>query len=81
MAPFSPKTEFVPWGVWVWSVSVVSICLMALFGFVRSVQGEVAKVKEQNQSISVQLSQIQADLKNIDARLVEIRQDFKNHIE
>jgi hypothetical protein len=76
--PNFTKEPYVPWPVWIWSVSIITALVLSLFGLVRSVQGKVEDMQDSYVAITVQLSQIQADLKNIDARILEIRTDIRN---
>lgn len=66
--------EPVPWGVF---MAVVTL-LVSVFGVgFGSLQARVLKGDADREAILVQLSQIQTDLRNLDARLVEVRQDIK----
>lgn len=71
----SHLTEPVPWGMF---YAIVTIMCSVFFGWLSSVNGKVDRTEASQTQVLTQLSQIQADLKNLDGRLVDIRQDLNN---
>lgn len=72
--------EPVPWTIFVWAVGICSALFIAMFSDHASIRNQIEIMEARNEEIRVQLSQIQADIKNLDFRLIEIRQDIKEHV-
>lgn len=68
-------TDPVPWGVFYAVIGLIVTVFSLLFS---SMNTKVAKADESRETILVQLSSIQTDLKNLDARLLELKADIKN---
>lgn len=71
--------EPVPWYVFIWAVGIASALFIGMFSDHASLRNQIQAMESRNDEIRVQLSQIQTDLKNLDARLIDIRNDLKNH--
>lgn len=64
--PRNRLTEPVPWSIFAWAVGICSVLFLAMFGLYSAVDAKVERAAGQQQEILVQLSQIQADLKNLE---------------
>lgn len=59
-------TEPVPWFIFAWAVVITTALFASLFGLFSSVSAKVEQNEAKEQEILVQLSAIQADLKNLE---------------
>lgn len=67
----------VTWTVFTWICGIILLLFGTVFSLINAANAKAEKALDNQQAILVQLSQIQTDLKNLDARLAEIRTDIK----
>lgn len=81
-------TQPVPWSIFIWAVGIVSVLLGALFVQHNIIHEALATEKEAriagdaqqlqlSNDLKAQYAEIQATLRSLDARLVELRQDIR----
>lgn len=78
MSPLRQKLDQpVTWVTFTWVCGIIFVLFSTTFTLINRAEAKADRAMDGQQAILVQLSQIQTDLRNLDARLAEIRADIK----